>query len=95
MTKTQPVARKLNDRDHVRLRKGMYIPSIDYSVYETIDNAVDEFSAGYGTDIYLNIYPDRTITVLDAGRGLPLAPSEDEPDMSQAEMVLINLKAGR
>lgn len=90
----RPTARKLQDRDHVRLRKGMYIPSIDYSVYEAIDNAVDEAAAGFGTDIWLTIYPDRTTTVLDNGRGLPIEPAIDEPDMSVAEMVLSNLKAG-
>lgn len=91
---SQPTARKLEDRDHVRLRKGMYIPSINYSIFEAIDNAVDEAAAGYGSDIWLTIYPDRTTTVLDNGRGLPIEPAIDEPDMSVAEMVLSNLKAG-
>lgn len=92
--KQPPVARKLEDRDHVRLRKGMYIPNINYSVYEAIDNSLDEYSAGFGKDIYLTIYPDRTTTILDNGRGIPVTPSIDEPEMSVVEMVLSNLKSG-
>ena len=31
----------LDDREHVRLRPGMYIPNKDYCIYELVDNGVD------------------------------------------------------
>lgn len=93
MSKQQQI-RQLSDRDHVRLRKGMYIPNINYCVYEIVDNSIDEFIAGYGNTIYLKIEPDRTIMVVDEGRGLPIDPSLDDPTKSQAELALGSLKAG-
>ena len=40
-------------------------------IKEVIDNSVDEFGEGYGKTIDINI-EDRTVTVRDYGRGIPL-----------------------
>ena len=86
--------RLLDDRDHVRLRPGMYIPDINYSVYEIVDNAVDQFMAGYGDTIDVLIEEDGSIMVQDYGQGLPIGDSQDMPGTSQAELALSRLKAG-
>lgn len=84
----------LNDRDHVRLRKGVYIPNINYTVYELIDNGMDEHTRGYGNELELSINKDRVVRVRDYGRGLPIEQSEDEPDCTIGELCLSRLRAG-
>ena len=93
MSKEQEI-RLLNDRDHCRIRPGMYIPDINYSVYEIVDNAVDQFMAGFGDTIDVLIEEDGTIMVQDYGQGLPIGDSKDMPGTSQAELALSRLKAG-
>ena len=73
---------------------GMYIPDINYSVYEIVDNAVDQFMAGFGDTIDVLIEEDGTIMVQDYGQGLPIGDSKDMPGVSQAELALSRLKAG-
>jgi DNA gyrase subunit B len=85
---------QLSDRDHVRLRKGMYLPNINYMVYEAVDNSVDEFIAGHGDTIYVKIDQEKIIYVQDIGRGLPISPSKEDPTVSQAELALGSTKAG-
>lgn len=84
----------LNDRDHVRLRKGVYIPNINYTVYELIDNGMDEHTRGYGNELELSINKDGVVKVRDYGRGLPIEQSEDEPDCTIGELCLSRLRAG-
>lgn len=94
MTKIQQAKiSEKSDRDHVRLRKGMYIPNVNYSVFEIVDNSIDEFMAGYATAIYLGI-KDGVIFVQDDGRGIPIYPSEKNPNKSMAEVAYTSLKAG-
>ena len=94
MDKNEQVIRLLEDRDHVRLRPGMYIPDINYSVYELVDNAVDQYMIGNGDTINVVIDEDGSLMVQDFGAGLPISPSPDIPEMSQAELALSRLKAG-
>ena len=84
----------LNDRDHVRLRKGVYIPNINYTVYELIDNGMDEHTRGYGNELELSINKNGVVRVRDYGRGLPIEQSEDEPDCTIGELCLSRLRAG-
>ena len=86
--------RLLSDRDHCRARKGVYIPNVNYSVYEIVDNAVDQFMLGYGDTIDVLIEEDGSVMVRDYGQGLPIAESKDVPGVSQAELALSRLKAG-
>lgn len=85
---------ELSDRDHVRKRKGMYLPDINYCVYEIVDNSIDEHSEGYGDTIYIKIDEERNIYVQDLGRGIPITPSKKNPNKTQAEVALTSLRAG-
>lgn len=84
----------LSDVEHVRQRRGMYLPKMNYCVYEIVDNAVDEFMAGYCKNIWVQIEPDRITRVQDDGRGIPLTPSKDDPNKCMAEVALGQLKSG-
>ena len=94
MSQNEQVIRLLEDRDHCRLRPGMYIPNINYSVYELVDNAVDQYMIGNGNTINVIIDEDGSLMVQDFGAGLPIGPSKDIPEMSQAELALSRLQAG-
>lgn len=86
--------------DCVRLRKGMYLPKIDYLVYEIVDNSIDEHlvkdSHGipYCNNIYLKITPEGEIYVQDDGRGIPIIASKKDPTKSMAEVAYTKLHAG-
>src|SRR5512135_1766184 len=76
----------LSSLEHIRLRTGMYIGRIgDGSHYddgcyillkEVIDNAIDEFIMGAGKEVQIEI-KDRTVSVRDFGRGIPLGKVVD------------------
>jgi DNA gyrase subunit B/topoisomerase-4 subunit B len=76
----------LSSLEHIRLRTGMYIGRIgDGSHYddgcyillkEVIDNAIDEFIMGAGKEVQVAI-EERTVTVRDYGRGIPLGKVVD------------------
>jgi topoisomerase-4 subunit B len=78
---TEDNIRTLDWKEHIRLRPGMYIGKLgdgaspDDGVYvllkEIIDNAIDEHVMGFGKQIEVTI-KDRTVTVRDFGRGIPL-----------------------
>jgi topoisomerase-4 subunit B len=67
--------------EHIRLRPGMYIGRLgngtnpDDGIYvlikETIDNAIDEFTMGFGKRVEIHL-ADRSVYVRDFGRGIPL-----------------------
>ena len=73
--------------EHIRRRAGMYIgrlgngdrqgDGIYVLLKEVIDNSVDEFSMGFGKRIDITIDEDRTVTVRDFGRGIPLGSVVD------------------
>jgi DNA gyrase subunit B len=61
----------------VRKRPGMYIGDQSTKGYhqlpfEIIDNSVDEYLAGYGSQIDITLHTDDTITIRDNGRGIPV-----------------------
>lgn len=66
----------LNDLDHIRKRKGMYLGESDnphHLFSEAYDNAKDEIQAGYGDLIQIYIDTEKNIyTVIDNGRGIPI-----------------------
>jgi topoisomerase IV subunit B len=78
--------RSLDWKEHIRLRPGMYIGKLgdgsspDDGIYvlmkEVIDNCIDEHTMGYGKHVDVSI-KDKTITIRDYGRGIPLGKVVD------------------
>ena len=78
---TEENIKTLSWNEHIRKRAGMYIgrlgngdnpgDGIYVLLKETVDNAIDEFSMGFGKIIDITI-EDKTVTVRDFGRGIPL-----------------------
>lgn len=76
----------LEGLEHIRLRPGMYIGSLgdgsneNDGIYillkEGIDNAVDEFSQGFGSRVDIEI-KDGRVKIRDYGRGIPLGKLDD------------------
>lgn len=71
----------LSSLEHIRLRTGMYIGRLgdgtnqNDGIYillkEVVDNAIDEFIMGNGTQIEVEV-KENTVKVRDYGRGIPL-----------------------
>ena len=88
----------LEGLEAVRKRPGMYIGSRDskglmHCLWEIIDNAVDEALAGAGNRIEVVLHADRSVEVLDQGRGIPV-DTEPRTGLSGVEVVFTKLHAG-
>jgi DNA gyrase subunit B len=96
--------KKLSDRDHVRLRYGMYIgdssvQGLHHLVYELVNNSIDEVMGGYAQNIWVTINTDGSCTVEDDGRGIPVerheqTSAEKGRDVPTLEAVMTNLNMG-
>jgi DNA gyrase subunit B len=91
----------LESQEAVRTRPAMYIgdtgkKGLHHLVWEILDNSVDEHMAGHCSKIDVIISKDnRTLTVIDNGRGIPVAVKQEDPKKrSTLEIVLTELHAG-
>jgi DNA gyrase subunit B len=88
----------LEGLEPVRLRPGMYIGStgprgLHQLVFEVVDNAVDEALGGHNDLVEVTIHPDNSVTVRDAGRGIPIEVMKDQ-GLPALTVVLTKLHAG-
>jgi DNA gyrase subunit B len=88
----------LKGADRVRLRPGVIfgsdgIEGCEHSFFEILSNSIDEAREGYGDRIEIIRHADRSITVRDYGRGIPVDFNARE-DRYNWELVFCELYAG-
>ena len=88
----------LEKLEPVRVRPGMYIGStgskgLHHCIWEILDNSIDEITNGYGDKATIIINKDKSVTVIDNGRGIPtgIHPVKKK---SGVEMVFTELHTG-
>ncbi len=88
----------LEKLEPVRVRPGMYIGStgtkgLHHCIWEILDNAIDEIANGYGDTAQIILNKDKSVTVIDNGRGIPtgIHPIKKK---SGVEMVFTELHTG-
>ena len=87
----------LEGLEAVRKRPGMYIGSTDrrglhHLVWEIVDNSVDEVINGFGNRIKVTLNKDKSITIEDDGRGVPVGMHST--GISTPEVIYTVLHAG-
>jgi DNA gyrase subunit B len=88
----------LEGLEAVRRRPGMYVGGTDikalhHLIYEVVDNSIDEALVGVCDHIQIAIHADQSVTVVDNGRGIPVAP-HPQKKISTLQLVMTTLHAG-
>jgi len=88
----------LEGLEAVRMRPGMYIGTtssrgLHHLLWEIVDNAIDEASNGYASEVSVTLHKDGSASVFDNGRGMPvdLHPTMGKPGV---EVIFTVLHAG-
>lgn len=90
---------QLEGLEPVRQRIGMFLgdpndgKALHHSVWEVVDNSVDEHLAGHCTAITVELLPDGICRVIDNGRGIPVEINAKQ-GVSALQMVMCSLFAG-
>jgi topoisomerase-4 subunit B len=89
----------LEGLEPVRRRPAMYIGGTDeralhHLVAELLDNAMDEAVAGHASRIEVHLAADRTVSIRDNGRGIPVDRHPKFRDTSALEVILTTLHSG-
>jgi DNA gyrase subunit B len=88
----------LEGLEAVRRRPGMYVGGTDvkalhHLIYEVVDNSIDEAMQDVCDRIDVILHEDQSVTVIDNGRGIPVAEHPTEK-RSAMELVMTTLHAG-
>ncbi len=88
----------LEGLEAVRMRPGMYIGTtssrgLHHLLWEIVDNAIDEASNGFASEVKVTLHTDGSASVYDNGRGMPV---DEHPTMhvSGVEVIFTKLHAG-
>src|SRR5262249_48211045 len=86
------------DTAHIRQRPSMYIgdtstKGLHHLAYQLVYNSVDEALAGYCKTILVKVNLDRSLTVGDDGRGIPVE-THPEAGRPTLEVVMTTVGAG-
>lgn len=84
----------LSPLEFTRLRPGVYVGSTEYStqlLIEIVSNAIDEYKAGNGSVIKVDILKDNTFIVEDNGQGfIPNSLRDDGKTVLEASFSVLN-----
>lgn len=88
----------LEGLDAVRMRPGMYIGStgskgMHHLLWEIVDNAVDEASNKFASEITVTLHNDGSCSVWDNGRGVPV-DNHKSMNMPGVQVIFTQLHAG-
>ena len=88
----------LKGADRVRKRPGVIFGSngldgCEHAVFEILSNSIDEAKEGYGSVITVTRFKDKSVEVVDSGRGIPLDYNPKE-ERYNWELVFCELYAG-
>lgn len=88
----------LDKLEPVRIRPGMYIGNtgsrgLHHCLWEILDNAIDEITNGYGDTATVTLHKDRSCSVIDNGRGVPIGMHPTKK-ITGVEMVYTELHTG-
>jgi DNA gyrase subunit B len=72
---------------------GTDVKALHHLVYEVVDNSIDEALGGFCTRIQIIIHPDESVSVIDDGRGIPVA-EHPQKKISSLQLVMTTLHAG-
>lgn len=88
---------KLDPREHIRRRPGMYVGGTDvralhHLIYEVVDNSIDEALAGRCDRIFVTLHDDYAVTIADNGVGIPV--DMHESGRPALELVMTEIGTG-